>query len=86
MSEIPELEVIEAIQVPVWRMPTQYKNSFWDPQWRTNREKDLADVRAMLAHLVEYEDWFFVNVYAEDVDVFFTDKKQAVYFKLRHVM
>lgn len=86
MSEIPEPEVIETIQVPAWRMPAKFVGQPWNHQWRTDKAKDLEDVRAKLAHLVEYEDWFFVNVDAEEVDVFFTDKKQAVYFKLRHVM
>lgn len=86
MSDLPPPEVLETIQVPAWRFPAEYKNQFWNPRWREEKEKDLADVREKLAHLIEYEDWFFVNVYGEEIDVFFTDKRQAVYFKLRHVL
>ena len=86
MSDLPEPEIIETVQVPAWRFPEEYKKTFWNPQWRRDREKDLEDIRGMLSHLTENEDWFFVVVGGNDVDVFFTDARQAVYFKLRHVV
>ena len=86
MSDLPKPEIIETVQVPAWRFPVEYKNQFWNPQWRRDKEQDLADVREMLAHLTGNEDWFFVTVSGSNVDVFFTDKKQAVYFKLRHTI
>lgn len=88
MSNILESEIIDTVQIPVWCYPTDitYSQRFWEIQWRIDREKDLQDARDMLAHLTEDEDWFFVNVDGLNTDVFFTDSRQAVLFKLRHVI
>ena len=86
MSDLPEPEILETKQVAVWRMPDEYKGQWWNPQWRVDREQDLQDAREMLSHLTENQDWFFVQVCGSDIDVFFTDARQAVMFKLRHII
>lgn len=86
MSDLPEPEIVETTQVTVWRMSDYHVKQYWrDAQWRIDRNKDLQDIRGMLSHLTENEDWFFVE-YGHDVDVCFTDAKQAMMIKLRLVL
>jgi hypothetical protein len=89
MSDLPEPEELETRQVPVWRFNADwYHHGVPMPpgDWKESRDKDLQEARDMLAHLEEGEDWFFVQVYGSDVDVFFIDPREAMLFKLRHVM
>lgn len=94
MSDLPPPVEMETRQVAAWRLPPNFANQFWNTSWRDEREKTLQQVREMLSHLTENEDWFLVQVDLEEggynfgnaVDAFFTDPREAMLFKLRHVL
>jgi hypothetical protein len=86
MSNPPPQE-LDTNRVALWRLVEfDNLNYFQSSMWLSSRIKAVEDVRLTLSHLQENVDWFIVQTGWVDLDIFFTDARQAVLFKLSHVL